>query len=230
LSEDLDDSTASKNLLKKAYNSSMVPLLRTAMTKPLVTFDQYGRAILNSEPKMANQTIENLIDSLGDSGNASSIVSDLERKSIEGLRNQVTMAQNMYSSAKNEQKNPRTFQRGIYQEAASNTFMNQIGTVWPNQDLSAILNSVTNNGPFTPGMGSLTSIPPELAEQRIRAQTQYRGYQVPAPSTFGTRSTINGQLTNNQNWNQNQNLLNQGLPGRGSARLSGIYSPELTIP
>jgi hypothetical protein len=231
LAEDLDDSTQSKNLLKKAYTSSVAPLLKAAMLKPIVTFDRFGRVIINQEPIVGNQLANNLIDALGDTSNATSIVSDLQRKSMESLRGQATMAQNMYATAKSEQKNPRTMQMGMYKEMASNTFMNQIASTWPDQDLAALVNSVTTGGTYTPGLGGLTTIPQDMADARIRAQTQYRGYNVPAPATFGNRSTINGQFPN-QNLSQNQNMMNQNqaLPGRGMTRVSGIYTPDLTIP
>jgi hypothetical protein len=122
-------------------------------------------------------------------------------------------------------------QMGMYKEMASNTFMNQIASTWPDQDLAALVNSVTTGGTYTPGLGGLTTIPQDMADARIRAQTQYRGYNVPAPATFGNRSTINGQFPN-QNLSQNQNMMNQNqaLPGRGMTRVSGIYTPDLTIP
>lgn len=174
LSDKLDDSNASKLLMKSFLGKYVIPRIKEGMVAQTITYDAWGRPVDNYDNQQklvaANDSAMYLLEHLNSDNSDSWVVQQLAQTRNAGYNAQIGYARDMYLQAQEDKKDPMRFQLGVIKENIAKVNLNPFmlnGTLARDRmDWTNALNS-GDKGQFQNALGSSLFTPVQSLISRL---------------------------------------------------------------
>ncbi len=174
LSDKLDDSSASKALMRSFLGKYVIPRIKEGMVAQTITYDAWGRPVDNYDNQQkvvaANDSAMYLLEHLNSDNSDSWVVQQLAQTRNSGYNAQIGYARDMYLQAQEDKKDPMRFQLGVIKENIAkmnlNPFMLNGTLARDRMDWTNALSS-GDKGQFQGALGSALFTPVQSLISRL---------------------------------------------------------------